>query len=188
METSKPLRADARRNYERLLDEAKRAFGQHGVDASLEEIARRAGVGIGTLYRHFPTRNALLEVLLRNRFDTQAKVARELLWHPSPSAALQEWLAELARTSTTYRGLVASVATALSDESSELYASCHAMQDAAARLLARAQEAGEIRAEVASLDLMLLANGVAWAVEHAPDGQGSIGRLSALVFSGLRTS
>ena len=80
----KPMRADARRNYERLLEEARRAFAEHGVEASLEDIARRAGVGIGTLYRHFPTRDALLEALLRDRFDTQAERARELLAHPEP--------------------------------------------------------------------------------------------------------
>src|SRR5438067_2370466 len=77
-----------------------------GTEASLEDIARRAGVGIGTLYRHFPTRDALLETLLRARFDGQAERARELLTHPEPLNALQTWLAGLGDATGTFRGLV----------------------------------------------------------------------------------
>jgi AcrR family transcriptional regulator len=183
----KPMRADARRNYERLLGEAQRAFAEHGVEASLEDVARRAGVGIGTLYRHFPTRDALLETLLRTRFDGQAERARELLTHPEPLAALQAWLTGLGEATATYRGLVDLTADALNDESSRLYASCHAMREAASHLVERAQQAGELRADVTTHELLLLLHAASWAGPHLP-GAGGGQRLLALVFEGLRVS
>ncbi|MDT7729541.1 MAG: hypothetical protein QOI21_6117 [Actinomycetota bacterium] len=187
MDTAKPMRADARRNYERLVEEAKLAFGRHGVDASLEDIARSSGVGIGTLYRHFPTREALLETLLRDRFDSQAAAARELLDHPSPIDALRAWLLDLGRTSARYRGLSDSMMTALTDETSQLYASCHAMQGAVSHLVDRARRAGELREDVTSQEVLLLAHAVAWASEHVGTANG-VDRLFELVFGGLRAS
>jgi AcrR family transcriptional regulator len=180
------MRADARRNYERLLDEARRAFGQQGIDASLEEIARRAGVGIGTLYRHFPTREALLEALLRTRFDAQAAAAEELLEHPSPIEGLKTWALRMAEASTVYRGLTETLADALADESSQLYQSCHAVRDGARRLVERAREAGELRPDATVLEVLLLIHSAAWSAEHAPGGGPSLNRLVDLVFQGLR--
>ncbi|WP_326946887.1 MULTISPECIES: TetR/AcrR family transcriptional regulator [unclassified Amycolatopsis] len=181
----KPMRADARRNYERLLEEAQRAFAEHGVEASLEDIARRAGVGIGTLYRHFPTRDALLETLLRARFDGQAERARELLTDPAPLDALQAWLLGLGDTTGTFRGLAELTADALNDETSRLYASCHAMRDAASQLVERAKAAGELRADVTTHELLLLLHAASWAGPHLP-GEAGMQRLLALVFEGLR--
>ncbi|UJW35720.1 TetR/AcrR family transcriptional regulator [Saccharothrix sp. AJ9571] len=188
MTTAKPLRADARRNYDRLLAEAGAAFARHGVDASLEDIAKAAGVGIGTLYRHFATRTALLEALLRDRFDRQAELGRELLEHDKPGEALFRWFRELATVSTSFRGLIEAVAAALSDETSELYESCHAMREFGARLAARAREAGDLREDVATEDMFLLVHGVAWASQHDPAGDESVPRLLDFVFSGLRPS
>jgi AcrR family transcriptional regulator len=187
MDTAKPMRADARRNYERLVEEAKLAFGRHGVDASLEDIARAAGVGIGTLYRHFPTREALLETLLRDRFDSQAATARELLDAPSPIDALRTWLLDIGHTSARYRGLSESMMTALTDETSRLYASCHAMQDGLSHLVERARDAGELREDVTTQELLLLAHAVAWASEHV-GSENAVDRLFDLVFGGLRAS
>ncbi|OXM63915.1 TetR/AcrR family transcriptional regulator [Amycolatopsis vastitatis] len=183
----KPMRADARRNYERLLEVAQRAFAEHGVEASLEDIARRAGVGIGTLYRHFPTRDALLETLLRARFDAQAERARELLAHPEPLNALQAWLAGIGDATGTFRGLVELTADALNDESSRLYASCHAMREAGSHLVERAKVAGELRGDVTAQELLLLLHAASWAGRHLP-GEGGMHRLLALVFEGLRAS
>jgi AcrR family transcriptional regulator len=183
----KPMRADARRNYERLLEEAQRAFTEHGVDASLEDIARRAGVGIGTLYRHFPTREALLETLLRARFDGQAERARVLLTHAEPLNALQDWLVGLGDATGTFRGLVELTADALNDESSRLYASCHAMRESGSHLVERAKQSGELRADVTSNELLLLVHAASWAGAHLPGGEG-MQRLLALVFEGLRPS
>ena len=95
----RPMRADAQRNYTRLLDAASAAFLEHGADdVSLEEIARRAGVGIGTLYRHFPTRQALLEAVYRDQVELLSARAEELLKAESPGDALADWLRVLMKS------------------------------------------------------------------------------------------
>src|SRR5881227_1228774 len=99
------MRADARRNYERLLAAARAAFAEHGVDASLDDIARSAGVGPGTLYRHFPTRHALLEAVLGDAQATLLAEAEKLATEPDPDAALLTWMRGLATHSRTFRGL-----------------------------------------------------------------------------------
>ena len=187
MTDDKPMRADARRNYERLLVEARRAFAERGVDASLEEVARNAGVGIGTLYRHFPTREDLIEKLLRDRFDTQAEKARELLLAEDPLDALYTWLIGFGETSAVYRGLTELLAEAFDDPESRLHASCDAMRDAASQLVERAQAAGVFRTDVTVQELLLLLHGASWAGSHLP-GDGVTERLMTLVFTGLRTS
>ncbi|MFE6613551.1 TetR/AcrR family transcriptional regulator [Amycolatopsis sp. NPDC057786] len=183
----KPLRADARRNYERLLEEARRAFAAHGVEASLEEIARRAGVGIGTLYRHFPTREALVETVLREGYDAQAAVARELLDSPDPVEALKAWFAGMGEQATRYRGLPELMVDVLDDETSPLYASCHAMRDQVSHLVERAKASGELRADVTVHELLVLLHALSWASEHLSGDKG-LERLLDLVFAGLRAS
>lgn len=182
----KVMRADARRNYERLLTEAKQAFSSQGTDASLEEIARRAGVGIGTLYRHFPTREALLETLLRDRFDAQAAYAAELLEDPDPLAALQAWSTRFVETSSVYRGLAETLADALAEEASLLHRSCLGMRENVRALVSRAHAAGVLAADVSLLEVLLVINSAAWAAERSPAGGPSAGRLVSLAFAGLR--
>jgi len=181
------VRAHARRNYEQLLTSAREAFAEHGTEASLRDVARRAGVGIGTLYRHFPTREALLEALLRSRFDALQERAGGLLGAASARDGLLVWLGELAVGSTTYRGLPESVMTALRDETSQLHASCAAMRAAGAALLRRAQEAGEVRADVTADQLLALAAGLAWAGERLPGPAATVEHLLAVVMDGLAT-
>lgn len=183
----KPLRADARRNYERLLEEARHAFAANGVEASLEEIARRAGVGIGTLYRHFPTREALVETVLREGFDAQAAAARELLDSPEPLDALKAWLAGMGEQSARYRGLPELMVDVLNDEASPLYASCHAMRDQVSHLVERAKAAGELRADVTVPEILVVLHALSWASEHLSGDKG-LERLLDLVFAGLRAS
>ncbi len=101
----RPMRADARRNYERLVATATAAFAERGAEASLDDIARRAGVGSGTLYRHFPTRQALLEAVYRDQVEELCSQARELLASPSPGDAFATWLRAMASYMTTKRGL-----------------------------------------------------------------------------------
>ncbi|MEV6911646.1 helix-turn-helix domain-containing protein [Amycolatopsis sp. NPDC051071] len=183
----KPLRADARRNYERLLEEARRAFAARGVEASLEDIARNAGVGIGTLYRHFPTREALVEKVLRERFDGHAMAARELLTSPEPLKALRTWLAGLGEQAASYRGLPELMVDVLNDEASPLYASCHAMRDGVSHLVERAKASGELRTDVTAHELLVLLHALSWASEHL-SGDNGLDRLLDLVFAGLRVS
>ena len=182
----KAMRADARRNYERLLAEARAAFADQGTTASLEEIARRAGVGIGTLYRHFPTREALLETLLRDRFDAQTAYAADLLTDPDPLAALQAWSLRMAQTATSFRGLTDTLTDALADRTSQLHHSCVAMRGGVGELVARAREAGQLAAEVTELEVLLLVNSVAWAAERSPAAGPTLERLVELAFHGLR--
>ncbi|MCP2168723.1 TetR/AcrR family transcriptional regulator [Goodfellowiella coeruleoviolacea] len=183
---TRPMRADARRNYQRLLDQARTAFAERGTDASLDEIARRAGVGIGTLYRHFPTRDALLEALLRERFTGLATLAEDLLTSATPRDALTAWLRAFITGASTYRGLTSTLMATLRDETSELHAACLAMRQAGERVLTRAQQDGQVRADVTALELFTLASGIAWANEQTTtSAEGTVDRLLTLVLSGL---
>jgi AcrR family transcriptional regulator len=180
------MRADARRNYERLLSEARTMFAEDSIEASLEEIARRAGVGIGTLYRHFPTRDALLEALLRDRFDTLAARARALLEEPPGHPVLFDWSLSFVRLSTAYRGLTAALLATLRDETSDLHASCEGMRIAAGELLRREQKADRVRSDVDPSEFLALVHGAAWGAEQAFAGSHErLEKLVGLVIDGL---
>ena len=191
----RPLRADARRNQQRLLATAAEVFAERGTDASLEEVARRAQVGIGTLYRHFPTRDALVEALLHDRFVRLRDRATELRASPTagaagsgPLAALGDWLAEFAEAASVYRGLPASVMATMCDQTSELHAACQAVRDAGADLLRDAQRAGAVRADARAADLLALVNAIAWIAEQSPPDPGRTDRLLRLVLAGLASA
>jgi AcrR family transcriptional regulator len=174
------MRADARRNYQRLLAAAGAAFAERGADdVSLEEIARRAGVGIGTLYRHFPTRQALLEAVYRDQVDALEVRVAELLQSDSPGAALGEWLAALVAFSKAKRSLT----RAMLD--SELLSSCReVLHSATDALLARAQQAGAVRADVQGADVMRLTHALSLAADMGQD-PGQADRMLALVLGGV---
>ncbi|CAI7974236.1 MULTISPECIES: TetR/AcrR family transcriptional regulator [unclassified Parafrankia] len=178
-------RADARRNYELILDVARDVFAEHGIDASLRDIARRAGVGIGTLYRHFPTREALLEALLGRGFDGLRARAESLLAAPRPRDALLTWLGEVATGSAVYQGLPASILAALEDESSALHGSCAAMRAAGAGLLERAARTGAVRGDITIDDLLAFVAAIAWASEQSSDPSGRAERLLSMMICGL---
>ncbi|MFD0692083.1 TetR/AcrR family transcriptional regulator [Actinomadura fibrosa] len=179
------LRADAQRNRARILDVARTVVEEQGTQASLRDIARRAEVGMGTLYRHFATRENLLEALLRSRFDRLAARAGALEAGRPPAEALTEWLAEFADGAGTYRGLAASMIATLEDETSSLHASCARMRAAGARLLERAQDAGHIRPDVDGMDLFALYTAVASLVDGAPSIADRREHLFTLVMEGL---
>lgn len=181
----RPMRADARRNYERVLAEAKVAFAEHGADASLEDVARRAGVGIGTLYRHFPTRQALLEAVFQERFDALRSLAGQLTESQEPGEALDAWLRAFAKHAIASRGMPSSVKAAVTDKQSELGSSCQLMHQAGADLLARAQKAGTVRADLTASDMLRLVNAVAWATEES-GGRTGADRMLGVVLAGLR--
>lgn len=157
------MRADARKNYAHLLAIAGDVVTEQGADASLRDIARKAGVGLGTLYRHFPTREALLESLLRACFDDLTTRAGELEGSSSPDDALVSWLREAVTVAQRYRGVTESMVAAIDDPGSALHASCVTMRIAGARLLARAQEKGLARPDMDGADLFALVAALAWA-------------------------
>lgn len=156
------MRADARKNHDQLLAVAGTVITEQGVDASLRDIARRAGVGLATLIRHFPTREALLEALLRTNFDDLAASADALGTSSRPDEALASWLRDFVACAHNYRGVVALMVTAIEDEQSALHASCVSMRAAGTRLLVRAQEAGLARTDLDGTDLFALAGSLAW--------------------------
>jgi AcrR family transcriptional regulator len=185
---ARPKRADARRNYERLLAEARTTFTAHGTDASLEDIAKRAGVGIGTLYRHFPNRYALMGAVFQGEVDALLTRSRELLDAEEPCQALLEWLRAVITHAGTYRGLARALMCSSHDEHSAL-ARCNVpMRGAGSMLLVRAQRAEAVRRDVEISDLLQLTNAIALAVEESPGDPDLMDRLLQLTLTGLRDS
>ncbi|GGY08656.1 TetR/AcrR family transcriptional regulator [Streptomyces minutiscleroticus] len=156
------MRADARKNRDHLLAVAGTAITEQGVDASMRDIARRAGVGLATLLRHFPTREALLEALLHTSFDELTTKADELEKSASPEDALVSWLRDCVAWTTEYRGVTVLMAAAIEDTESALHASCVTLRAAGARLLARAQAEGAARGDIDGTDLFALIAALAW--------------------------
>ena len=183
----RPMRADAQRNYQRLLGAAAAAFAERGADdVSLEEIARRAGVGIGTLYRHFPTRQALLEAVYRDQVEAVRAAAEELLDSDAPGEALADWLRVLVAFSSTKHSLTTALLATM-DKDSDLLSSCGVViRGSAEALLTRAQEAGAVRADANAADLVRLVHAVNLVGQHAPTDPGQRDRLLGLVLDGLR--
>ncbi|MFE3325269.1 TetR/AcrR family transcriptional regulator [Streptomyces sp. NPDC059176] len=184
--TSRPMRADARRNYERLLVEARGAFAEHGTDASLEEIARRAGVGIGTLYRHFPNRHALMNAVFQEALASLLDRSGELASAEQPCAALVEWLRAVVTHAGEYRGVARALMSASHDTSSALSQCSVPLEEAGARLLSRAQAVGAVRTDVSIRDLMQLTNAIALAAEQDPTDTELADRLLMLTLRGLK--
>ncbi|WP_310713757.1 TetR/AcrR family transcriptional regulator [Streptomyces lydicus] len=157
------MRADARKNRDHLLAVAGAAITEQGVDVSLRDIARRADVGLATLLRHFPTREALLEALLRTSFDELTAKADELdVSTSSPEVALVSWVRDCVAWTTEYRGVTVLMAAAIEDADSALHASCVTLRAAGARLLTRAQVAGMARDDIDGDDLFALIAMLAW--------------------------
>lgn len=181
----RPLRVDAKRNYDLLIQAAEKEFSEQGADASLEAIAKRAGVGIGTLYRHFPTRDDLLAKVVASGTLAVIALGRELLDDPSPAEALERWLHELVEHQTAYRGLTAAVANGYVTSGNELCVSCEQIAKAGEALLVRAQQAGEIRPDADVRELILTAHAAAWIAESRKD-PGAVDRLLGILFDGLR--
>ncbi|NEC67419.1 TetR/AcrR family transcriptional regulator [Streptomyces sp. SID9727] len=182
---ARPMRADARRNYGRLLAEARTAFAEHGTDASLEDVARRAGVGIGTLYRHFPTRHALMSAVFQEAVTALITRSRELTGSDRPCAALVEWLGAIVTHAGEYRGLAQALMSTCRDESSALARCNTPLREAGSTLLTRAQSSGAVRRDVSIDDLMQLTNAIALAAEQSPDDPELANRLLALTLRGL---
>ena len=159
------MRADARKNYSHILAVAREVLGAHGPDASMRDIARRAEVGLATLLRHFPTREALYEALLCTDLDALTQKADALESAPSPDEALLSWFREWAAFALGHKGVVAMMAAAHTDPDSALYASCAAVHAASARLLLRAQAGGTARADMNGDDLFGLMSALGWLVD-----------------------
>jgi AcrR family transcriptional regulator len=182
----RPLRIDAKRNYDLLVQAAEAELTEYGADASLEAIAKRAGVGIGTLYRHFPTRDDLIAKVLSASTFAIVALARELLDDPAPGDALARWIRELVEHNKAFRGLAATLANGFVAQSdNELCTSCETIANAGRALLERAQKAGEIRRDADVRELILTAHSAAWIAEQTQDPS-AVDRLLGILFDGLR--
>jgi AcrR family transcriptional regulator len=159
-----PMRADAKKNHSHLLAVARNVVAKHGADASMRDIARRAGVGLATLLRHFPTREALFDELLRTKADALTQEAAALETSKAPDDALVSWFREGVAFVQIYNGVCALMASAHADPDSALYASSTKLHSAGARLLARAQAQGTARADMDGEDLFALMSALGWAV------------------------
>ena len=172
----RPLRADAARNREKLLGAAVSVFSECGVDASLEAVAKRAGVGIGTLYRHFPTRDALIEAAYRAEVASLAEAAGALLEEHAPDQALALWLDRFVEYAAAKRGMLVAL-RAMSERRDDFFAPTRvAIDGALARLLRRDVEPADV----------LRATGAIWGMADDEDWQRNARKLLALLMDGLR--
>jgi len=158
------MRADAKKNYRHLLAVAGDVVAEHGADASMRDIARRADVGLATLLRHFPTREALFEALLRMNVDVLMQQADELEALSSPDDALVSWFREAVAFTHSYSGVCELMASAHDDPDSALHALSNALRTVGARLLQRAQAEGTARADMDGVDLFALMSALGWLV------------------------
>ncbi len=177
-------RADAVRNRERVLEAAKAVFSAGGPDASLEAVARTAEVGIGTLYRHFPTREALFEAVYRREVQHLADLAQALKDNPSPCDALRQWLRANVEFVATKKGMVTTLALAVNNTSDLAACSFEQLTRAVGSLLARAAEAGEIRADISPEDVLRALVGMCYMYDQ-PGWQQSVLRLLDVFVDGL---
>jgi AcrR family transcriptional regulator len=181
----RPRRADARRNYERVLAAAKEVFGELGVTAPLDEIARRAGVGNATMYRHFPTRRELVIAVYADEVATLCELGRSSLADSSPADALFRWLRAFITHVATKRELPLAIPDDTVGHRSALYRQWHdTMRATASGLLGRAQVAGAIRSDLDVGDLLASASGIG----HAAADNDQIDRLLTIVRDGVTAS
>jgi AcrR family transcriptional regulator len=182
----KRVRADAQRNRARLLAVAEDVFATYGVGASTEDIARAAGVGIGTLFRHFPTKEALLEAVFVERLRQLADQADELAAAAEPGAAFFRFFSEVvqqARSKSAIGDALADAGINLENTAAEVK---HHLRSALERLLERAQQAGEIRSDVSTAELLALLIGASRAVEQLGGNDELEARTVRVILDGLR--
>jgi AcrR family transcriptional regulator len=178
-------RADAVRNRERVLESAKAVFSAGGPEASLEAVAKRAGVGIGTLYRHFPTREALFEAVYRREVQQLGELAEALKSEASPVEALRRWLHANVEFVATKKGMSAALALAVKAPSELTTFSFDRLTKAVGALLDRAVAAGEIRSDISPEDLLRALVGMCY-LHDQPGWQKSVVRLLDVFVDGLR--
>jgi AcrR family transcriptional regulator len=184
-QAAKPLRADARRNRDQLLAAAVELFDERGVEAPLEEIARRAGVGIGTLYRHFPTRDAVIEAVYRREVEMLCSGVDDLIRDLPADDALATWMRSFAVYVARKRGMATALKSVLGVDSPVFRESRERTESAISRLVANAIAAGAIRDDVDPADLLRAMGGICMATDTA-DWSQRTGRLVDLLMDGLR--
>lgn len=180
-------RADAQRNRERLIAAAKEILGQSGPEASLEAVARRAGVGIGTLYRHFPTREALFLSVYASEVAQTTETATELEADHGGLEALRAWIHAVVGLVETKRGLIGALSVAMTEEAKAQYAEVSAPLSAAMdRLVTRAQADGTVRTDVTTQEILSTVFALCYARQPEPGWKAHVLRMIDIFVDGLR--
>jgi len=183
--SARPLRADARRNREKLLTAATQAFAQEGEDVGLETVAARAGVGIGTLYRHFPSRDALVVAAYQREVEALCAAAADLLPVMPADEALRAWLERFATYVATKRAMGDALRSAVASDAALFAETREQILSALGLLLDAGAETGTLRADVEPKDVMRVINGV-WYLPAGPEWREDVSRMLELVIDGLR--
>ncbi len=185
-EAAKNLRADAQRNRARVLEAAEELFGSEGLAVPIDDIAERAGVGIGTVYRHFPTKEALFEAIVVSHFERLVVDARSLASSDDPAEALFCLIGRIAREAVSKRDLADALAGAGIDVKATAYGFKHDLELSVGELLVRAQRAGTVRADVQVEDVLGMIAGACMATERYGGNVGSSARMLEVMCDGLR--
>lgn len=184
----RPMRADARRNYDKLIAAAREVFTERGSEGSLDEVAKRAGVGPGTLYRHFPTRDDLLDALMRDWTervvaDAEAAVSADL----SPRKTLEQWFTAYIGHVTLHRGAAAKLSAAMDDESSPMYRKCQTLVSANEHVIDALAGSGALRPGVEARQVMRLISGVATFADSTGIADDEVTPMLDIVIDGILT-
>ncbi len=185
-QAGRPLRADAQRNFDKIVLAAREVFRERGAEGSLDEIAKRAGVGPGTLYRHFPTRDALIDAVMRDWSDRINAESQEIALSDLPARdALATWFSTFVENVGIYHGAAAKVMSAMDDPASPIYRKCQVLVAANDAVLDRARQSGALRPSVDAREVMRLVSGVATVVDHSGIGAAGAEPMLAIVLDGI---
>ncbi|WP_426245762.1 TetR/AcrR family transcriptional regulator [Nocardioides sp. LHG3406-4] len=180
------MRADAKRNHDRIVDVAREVFREQGYDASLDQIAKRAGVGAGTLYRHFPTRDALLDAMMQSWVDrVQVAVEKAVGHEGEPRDLLLLWFDEYIGLISSYRGGPAKITSAMGDPDSPIRTKCEVLRAATGRVISRLSDEKALRDGVDPLQVARLVGGVAAVADQAELDPGAVRPMLEVVADGL---
>lgn len=180
-----PLRADAKRNRAKLIETAALAFTEQGAAASLEDIARRAGVGIGTLYRHFPSREHLVESVYRRELELLATSARALMQEEEPAKAVEEWMNRFVSYMAAKRGMASSLKLLFTSNSALFADGTRLLHKAFGELLDNAVKADAVKEDIEAADVLNALFGI-YSIPEGPDWRNRAHRIVRLVMDGLR--
>jgi AcrR family transcriptional regulator len=180
------MRADAKRNRERLIEAAREVFREQGYDASLDEVAKRAGVGAGTLYRHFPSRDVLMDAIMQSWVDRVNDAADKVLVHEgSPRDLLMAWFETYVGLISMHKGGPAKITSAMGDESSPIVTKCQVLKAATQRVVDRLEADDALREHIEAVQMCRLVGGVAAVADNAGLGQDAVRPLLEVIADGM---